>query len=719
MAEDDTPPPLPPSLPPPSEDSGDLDETPSQDKPSKPTFQSLRSMFSASETMYSPKSATTPPFTFSSSSLYQAGTEPSPSTKSSAGSVILDEELPAGESPRLRHGTLERPKRRTRLPSRTMLQKAPDAQDVEQDEAPEDLLPDLPPDLPPDESFDLPPDADADDPELLEPPPGPPPSLPPPPPNEGSDSPLQPDDPPPAAAPYMLSDEPLSLPAENTPSLLDAPTEATDGWDATPPSAIPTLDRGWTAHVKTGMQRPVSADYSRHQFRLRDAIKPLSAASSPKRPLSSHPSRDTAASLQSSSASSLSSFTERVKKMKEKRVQQRSPQASPTLQQKQSSLGETPPTQHPLTRGTTSLEQKQAGPESPSPSTDLLGSYPSLDSLASTSSAGADSLHSADGRNARQSSLSWKSRFGQNSGHNVHTDRIMPFSDTIPPLSDVPSPPPHHGTGDESPILNEAIPEADLPDLPPPPPPEEDPPDGNPQLGEWYIPSACLQVGHTHVHISSVGSGYNDTEPLPPSPKVEPPSDSPPPPPSSALPHEDEPLPLEPPPLPPMDTIPGSASPWQPFPSTLPKKTATDVIGATSERSSPTSSPFGTPSKANFLRSLDLQGRDQHPRALDQLALQSMQLSKEERSSANDIAKAIIDSSKNPGASPKLASKEEPVDASTLIATSLPSHKPSISAEGALAGESDRCVFVCVCWVGWGGCVVIYVALCTACVRPV
>ena len=107
-----------------------------------------------------------------------------------------------------------------------------------------------------------------------------------------------------------------------------------------------------------------------------------------------------------------------------------------------------------------------------------------------------------------------------------------------------------------------------------------------------------------------------------------------------------------------------------------------------------------------------MHSREQHPRALDQLALHSMQLSKEERSSANDIAKAIIDSSKNPGASPKLASKEEPVDVSTLVATSHPSHKPSISAEGALAGESDRCVFVCA---GWGGVDV----LCTACVRPV
>lgn len=115
-----------------------------------------------------------------------------------------------------------------------------------------------------------------------------------------------------------------------------------------------------------------------------------------------------------------------------------------------------------------------------------------------------------------------------------------------------------------------------------------------------------------------------------------------------------------------------------------------------------------------------MHSREQHPRALDQLALQSMQLSKEERSSANDIAKAIIDSSKNPGASPKLASKDEPVDVSTLIATSLPSHKPSISAEGALAGESNRCVFVCVLGgVGWMCCDLCSIVhcLCEACVH--
>ena len=444
---------------------------------------------SASETMYSPKSATTPPFAFSSSSLYR-GAVPKSGTMPSVGSVTLDEELPAGESPRLRHGTLERPKRKARLPSLTALQRTSDAQGVQQDDAPEEVPPDLPPDLPPDESVDLSPDFHEHDPEQSTPPPGPPPSLPPP--DEGSESPPQSGDPPSAEPPLILSADPLLLPAEDPASLLDTPTESTDGRDAKPPDmSIPTLDRGWTAHAKAGMQRPLSAEYSRHQLRLRDATKPLSTDSSPQRPLSSHLSRDTAASLQSSSASSLSSFAERVKKMKEKRVQQRSPQASPTLLQKPAFIGELPRLQHPLAQGSTSLKQKQDIPGSPPSSTDMLGSHPSLDSLASTSSAGADSLHSADGGNVRQSSLSWKSHFGRDSGHDVNTDwPLMPSLDKLAPPSNVTPPsPPHHDTGDTSSTLDEVAGEDDLPDLPPPPPPEEGPPEGNPQLGEWCIPS--------------------------------------------------------------------------------------------------------------------------------------------------------------------------------------------------------------------------------------
>ena len=92
-----------------------------------------------------------------------------------------------------------------------------------------------------------------------------------------------------------------------------------------------------------------------------------------------------------------------------------------------------------------------------------------------------------------------------------------------------------------------------------------------------------------------------------------------------------------------------------------------------------------------------MQSREEHPRALDQLALQSLQLSKEERSSANDLAKEIVMSSKNPGASTELPPKEEPVDIRALISASLSSRKSSASAEGSLAGESDRCVCVCVC----------------------
>lgn len=214
-----------------------------------------------------------------------------------------------------------------------------------------------------------------------------------------------------------------------------------------------------------------------------------------------------------------------------------------------------------------------------------------------------------------------------------------------------------------------------------------------------------------HLYLAS---DYNDAEHLLlSSPKDGSPSDAPPSPPSSAMPHElldrDEPLPLGPPPWPPEDTILGSASPWQPSPSTQPKKTAMDAVRQISGSSSPVSSPFGTPSKADFLRSLDLQSHEERPRALDQLALQSLQLSKEERSSANDIAKAIIKSSKNPGASPELPSKKESVD---IRALSLPSHKLSISAEGSLAGELDRCG----CGWGCGGCCVIHVTLCTACV---
>lgn len=190
-----------------------------------------------------------------------------------------------------------------------------------------------------------------------------------------------------------------------------------------------------------------------------------------------------------------------------------------------------------------------------------------------------------------------------------------------------------------------------------------------------------------------LASSNNDTEHLRSSPSKDgPPSDAPPPPPSSAMPHDDEPLPLEPPPWPPMETIPGSASPWQPSPSIQSKKTSVDAVRPTSKSTSAASSPFSTPSKAAFLRSLDLHNREERPRALDQLALQSLQLSKEERSSASDIAKAIIKSSKNPDASPKLSSKGEPVDTSALTVSSLPSHKSSMSAEGSLAGDSDRCV---------------------------
>lgn len=513
MADDDTPPPLPPSLPPPPEDSEEPDKTPSQETPSMSKFQSLRSMMSASETMYSPMSASTPPFAVSSSSLYQSGAVPRPKIRSSADSAELDEELPAGESPRLRHGTLERPKRKVRLPSRTSLQSDPAAQGMQQDDAPEDFPPDLPPDLPPDESSDLPPDLHEFevDSELMAPPPRPPPSLPPP--DESSESTLLSSTPPSfrstillqsdsptATPPHTLSNDPLSLPAEDRANQLNTHTE-TDSWDAKPPAmSIPTLDRGWTARVKTGIQRPMSAEYSsRHQPRLRDATKPSSVTSSPQRPLSSYPSRDNATSFQSSSASSLSSFTERIKKMKEKRVQQRSPQASPTLQQKQYSLGEPPHLQHPLARGSTSLEQKQARPASPTPSTDLLGSQPSLESLISTSTADADSLHSADGGTVRQSSLSWKSRFVQDSGHNVPSDwpLTVPSSDAFAPLSnETPPSPPHRDDGGESPTLNEDAAEADLPDLPPdlppPPPPEEGPPEGNLQLGELYSPPSDL-----------------------------------------------------------------------------------------------------------------------------------------------------------------------------------------------------------------------------------
>lgn len=221
-------------------------------------------------------------------------------------------------------------------------------------------------------------------------------------------------------------------------------------------------------------------------------------------------------------------------------------------------------------------------------------------------------------------------------------------------------------------------------------------------------PGCVHACKHTHTHIRTciahffLNSGYNDAEELPSSaPSDGPPTDTPPPPPSSAMPLElvDQDEPLGHPPWQPDDTIPGSTSLWQSSPSTHARTTAMDAVRQISEGSSPTSSAFGTPSKADFLRSLDLQSREEHPRALDQLALQSLQLSKEERSSANDIAKDIVKSSKNPGASRELPSKEEPVDIRALISASLSSRKSSASAGslGSLAGESDRCACVCVC----------------------
>ena len=117
-AEGDTPPPLPSSPIPSAETLEDLQQYESQSSSKK--FSALQKMLSSSRTMYTQpgppptqhdRSATGPVHTNSG--------DVDPPTKRHHASI--DEELSAGESPKLTHRTRDRPRRKTRVPSKGML----------------------------------------------------------------------------------------------------------------------------------------------------------------------------------------------------------------------------------------------------------------------------------------------------------------------------------------------------------------------------------------------------------------------------------------------------------------------------------------------------------------------------------------------------------------------------------------------------------------------
>ena len=144
MANFDTPPPLPSSLPPGFDDPAESDEAFSE---GKSKFQSIKNMLESAESMYTPPSS---PLT-STSSL---------TSRSNAQSRILPSALDTlidKESPKLKHVTLERPRRNVRLPSKGSLQnssgsigKSPSSFSAEAEHASFDLPPDPLPSLPPD-----------------------------------------------------------------------------------------------------------------------------------------------------------------------------------------------------------------------------------------------------------------------------------------------------------------------------------------------------------------------------------------------------------------------------------------------------------------------------------------------------------------------------------------------------------------------------------------
>ena len=78
--------------------------------------------------------------------------------------------------------------------------------------------------------------------------------------------------------------------------------------------------------------------------------------------------------------------------------------------------------------------------------------------------------------------------------------------------------------------------------------------------------------------------------------------------------------------------------------------------------------------------------------AFDHLVLQNQQLSKDDRLSAEEVAKEIRKASRNPNAGPEPPPKEEPFDLKDLLGGRKSSHQSSQtgSVEGLRTAESDR-----------------------------
>ena len=117
-AEGDTPPPLPSSPIPSAETLEDLQQDESQSSSKK--FSALQKMLSSSRTMYTQPGP--PPMQHDRSAtglVHTNSGDVDPPTKRHH--APIDEELSAGESPKLTHRTRDRPRRKTRVPSKGML----------------------------------------------------------------------------------------------------------------------------------------------------------------------------------------------------------------------------------------------------------------------------------------------------------------------------------------------------------------------------------------------------------------------------------------------------------------------------------------------------------------------------------------------------------------------------------------------------------------------
>ena len=138
----DSPPP-PPSSPPPL--TGSLEDLQEDvPKPDSEKFHALQRMFNSSKTMYSTPDSN----------------RGAPPTKRHRAEILVDIEPPPGESPKLRHQTRDRPRRKTRVPSRVILrEQASDSpqldgfpggggDDAEIDEAPPPPPASAPPEVP-------------------------------------------------------------------------------------------------------------------------------------------------------------------------------------------------------------------------------------------------------------------------------------------------------------------------------------------------------------------------------------------------------------------------------------------------------------------------------------------------------------------------------------------------------------------------------------------